>query len=250
MPSQTAPNAGSQSNEPFSFEAKIAMALQGAKWQELQRSTENVVPTPPEAIQDGALIDAVVAEDAVDEQRPPELTAKQKKKKEQFARTIARDAGEVLATIEPDSLVGVPQDVTWDKDPELLCCYNWQASTDETNTIFGKSRACLSSIHFLQVKQHARGALKLSRTIPNIYLHCFSPRSTSKMATGHVTPYTGSRQRLSICRLQLCAPTTNTLRPHVLRSERHEPLLPIHGRRRPRRPQQLARLARVCIRTC
>ena len=62
---------------------------------------------------------------------------KRKKKLERFEKTTARDAGEVLETIDANTLIPVSQDVVWDRDPELLCCYNWQSSTDGTNTIFG-----------------------------------------------------------------------------------------------------------------
>lgn len=137
MPSQPATtNPGFfQSNEPFSFETKIAMALQGAKWQELQNNAGSTGETLPEPVED----DLEEEDEVLDENKPPELTAKQKKKREQFDRTIARDAGDVLQTIEPDALKAGEQEVIWDQDPEILCCYNWQASSDDTNTIFGKS---------------------------------------------------------------------------------------------------------------
>lgn len=64
---------------------------------------------------------------------------KNAKKTERFRNTIARDAGEVVETIPVEALNPVPHTIAWDSDPELLCCYNWQASTDGTNTIFGKS---------------------------------------------------------------------------------------------------------------
>ncbi|KAF2827124.1 hypothetical protein CC86DRAFT_24287 [Ophiobolus disseminans] len=127
------PPVGFQSNDPFSFEAKIAMALQGAKWQELLQSGPSTNPgvEPSEDVQDGVTEGIELPK----EQKPAEMTAKQKKKKEQFTRTIARDAGHVLQTIESDAIIPGPQEVTWDKDPELLCCYNWQGTAEE-NTIF------------------------------------------------------------------------------------------------------------------
>jgi hypothetical protein len=103
------------------------LALQGASWQGLQAPAESA----PEAVQ----APEVAAEE---ESKPPELTAKQKKKREQFDRTIARDAGGVLQTIDPAAIVPIEEEVAWDQDPELLCSYNWLASTDDTNTIFGK----------------------------------------------------------------------------------------------------------------
>ncbi|KAF2125278.1 hypothetical protein P153DRAFT_299913 [Dothidotthia symphoricarpi CBS 119687] len=71
-----------------------------------------------------------------DAEKPKGLSVKQKKKRLRFDRAIARDAGAVLYTIEADTVVPVPWPITWNEDPELLCCYNWQASTDGTNTIF------------------------------------------------------------------------------------------------------------------
>jgi hypothetical protein len=41
----------------------------------------------------------------------------------------------VLQVIEADSIAPVVANVTWDQDPELICSYNWQASTED-NTIF------------------------------------------------------------------------------------------------------------------
>jgi hypothetical protein len=149
------PPAVLNSSDPFSFEQKIALALQGGKWQELQKSMDmGTSAAPSEGVQEG------VSEEAVPE-GPPEPTAKQKKKKAQFAKTIARDTGDVLQTIEPDAIVPGPQEVTWDQDPELLCCYNWQASTDD-NTIFGKSEL-LSSISSVKLEQRAQFFKKLFR---------------------------------------------------------------------------------------
>jgi hypothetical protein len=129
------PPPPAQNNEPFSFEAKIAMALQGAKWQELQNGVGQAAPTPLETAQDEVTFgDVEKAEDAI---KPLEMTAKQKQKKKKFDAKISRDAGDVLQTIESASIVPVDQDVTWDGEPELLCSYNWQDASD-TNTIFGK----------------------------------------------------------------------------------------------------------------
>lgn len=127
--SQAPVNDGSQTTAVFSFEDKIALALQGASWQGLQAGAPvETAPQAPQAAEAGT----------EEEAKLPEMTAKQKKKRDQFDRTIARDAGDVLQTIEAAGIVPVEQEVAWDQDPELLCSYNWQASTDNTNTIFGK----------------------------------------------------------------------------------------------------------------
>jgi hypothetical protein len=115
----------------MSFEAQIGLALQGSNWQELQNNKIISVPIQTEDV----IQESIFLEDEAD--LPPEMTTKQKKKKERFERTIARDTGDVLQLIEPESIMPVEQNVTWDQDPELICSYNWQASTDDTNTIFG-----------------------------------------------------------------------------------------------------------------
>jgi hypothetical protein len=123
---------------PMSFEARIGLALQGSNWQDLQNSGNNTLAIPDEELVEETMDfdeEAIYPEDDAD--KPPEMTAKQLKKKALFERTIARDTGDILQSIEPDSVVPVEQDVTWDQDPELICSYNWQASADETNTIFG-----------------------------------------------------------------------------------------------------------------
>lgn len=91
-----------------------------------------------------------IGHDAEDDvEKPKELTGKQKKKRLRFDNAIARDAGAVLHTIEADSVVPVPWPVTWDKDPELVCSYNWQASTDGTNTIFGALQVSHPGLEYL-----------------------------------------------------------------------------------------------------
>jgi hypothetical protein len=116
----------------MSFESRIALALQGSNWGELQKNIAAVQPQIP-------VPETVVAESeiAVPDDVKPEMSAKQKKKREQFDRTIARDTGSVVQIIHAETVIPVDMEVTWDQDPELLCSYNWQAS-DETNTIFGK----------------------------------------------------------------------------------------------------------------
>ncbi|KAH7413663.1 hypothetical protein DE146DRAFT_673458 [Phaeosphaeria sp. MPI-PUGE-AT-0046c] len=121
----------------MSFENKIALALQGSNWQQLQNTGNNTAAVQPELFtQIPSLeepLDASVEQEA---NQPPKLTAKQKKKKQTFERSVARDAGDILQTIESHAIEPVVEKVTWDQDPELLCSYNWQESTNETNTIF------------------------------------------------------------------------------------------------------------------
>jgi hypothetical protein len=136
LPENTAP-------VPISFESRIALALQGSSWQELQHSfatVQSLIPVPETVKTEPA----IAVEDEIN--KPPGPTAKQKKKKEQFDRTIARDTGNVLQIIHSESVTPVTTSVMWDQDPELLCSYNWQASY-ETNTIFGEYIS--SSLHAL-----------------------------------------------------------------------------------------------------
>ena len=72
----------------------------------------------------------------LDGERPRELSAKQKKKLARFTEKIEREAGEVLHTVELDSITPIPEEVKWKEDPELLCCYNWQETQEGSNTIF------------------------------------------------------------------------------------------------------------------
>jgi len=146
----------------MSFEAKIAMALGGSSWQSLQ---SNNTAEPSSAVDGVADVEEDESLDEEDEDEDededdeddgvplePESAEpakaaepivdaatlkKRKRKQDRFDRTIARDAGEVLETIDLNALIPVAQDVVWDRDPELLCSYNWQSSTDGTNTIFG-----------------------------------------------------------------------------------------------------------------
>ncbi|ORY15316.1 hypothetical protein BCR34DRAFT_183894 [Clohesyomyces aquaticus] len=68
--------------------------------------------------------------------KPYVPTRKLKKKMEKQARIVSRDAGDrILSTIYFDEITASPSSVTWDSDPELLCCYNWLDEVD-TNTIF------------------------------------------------------------------------------------------------------------------
>ena len=150
----SAPNMNST---PFSFEARIAMALQGENWQQLQGTPAAAAVAPAagnsgvnvdeeeqgeaemdiESDEDEVLVDEgandrEAAEDVIDVAR----AQKHAKKMQRFNQTIARDAGEVVKTISLDTIQPVQETVSWDQNPELLCCYNWQASTDGKNTIF------------------------------------------------------------------------------------------------------------------
>jgi hypothetical protein len=151
----------------LSFTDKIGLSLQGAaSWQQLQSTdmepakTEQEDATRSVAIEDddgeGDLdmdmladeAEANASADAAPDSEDPEEFAKKlaeklkkdartKLKMERFNADIERDAGEVLTTIDVTALVPGPMSVTWDRDPELLCCYNWHAG-HETNTILGE----------------------------------------------------------------------------------------------------------------
>ncbi|CAN9191898.1 unnamed protein product [Alternaria alternata] len=124
----------------MSFESKIALALGGSSWQQLQDDSNTEPIIAAEEDEDSDLddeeeedADIKLTEEVVVD---PVKAKKQQKKKERFDQSIARDAGEILETIDKDELIPVAEQVVWDRDPELLCCYNWQASDDGTNTIF------------------------------------------------------------------------------------------------------------------
>lgn len=129
--------AQSIASQPISFEDKIALALGGSNWQQLQQSTHQYHNVPPQT--DQTLPIAPDTEDDGDQvDQGPVMTAKQIKKKERFDSRVAQHAGEVLEMIDVDTVHGIAESVLWDQDPELLCSYNWQASTNDTNTIFGR----------------------------------------------------------------------------------------------------------------
>ncbi|KAI8933053.1 hypothetical protein NX059_009699 [Plenodomus lindquistii] len=106
-----------------SFEAMVGLALRGSNWQQLQQPGNGLLGAP-------------VQEAGEDLLRPAVMTAKQKKKMVRFNKTVARDAGDVIESIEAGSIMPVAQSVSWDEEPELLCSYNWQNSDNGTNTIF------------------------------------------------------------------------------------------------------------------
>ncbi|KAF2109569.1 hypothetical protein BDV96DRAFT_585800 [Lophiotrema nucula] len=58
------------------------------------------------------------------------------KKKARIDKSLARNTGAVLHTIPLEALAPVQEKVTWDQDPELICSYNWQESSDGTNVVF------------------------------------------------------------------------------------------------------------------
>ncbi|KAF2024386.1 hypothetical protein EK21DRAFT_29186, partial [Setomelanomma holmii] len=122
----------------FSFEDKIALALQGSSWQDLQTINRTVEIPQQTSTNNGG---AIVRTDAI--QSDPEAIAKalqkskkQLRKKEQFDKRTERDAGDYLQSIALESIVPVIQNVTWEQEPEVLCSYNWQAQSDNTNTIY------------------------------------------------------------------------------------------------------------------
>jgi hypothetical protein len=185
--------------EPLSFATKIGLALQGSNWQELQNGSSSTVTMPTEAPAE----ETVVPDNNIQEPRQP--TAKQLKKLERLGATIVRDTGDVLQTIEVDSITPVEEDVIWDEDPELICSYNWKASTDSTNTIFGKSlgfycvRGCLCPKHLLPLctdkinlsSSHIGGIPKKTKEIQR--LTSPSPRRAPKMAAPNHPPHPRSR---------------------------------------------------------
>ncbi|KAL1799318.1 hypothetical protein ACET3X_003355 [Alternaria dauci] len=122
----------------LSFESKIALALGGSNWQQLQDDSNTEPVATVEEDEESDLDDEEEADVKPTEEVvvDPAKAKKQQKKKERFEQSVSRDAGEILETIEKDALVPVAEQVVWDRDPELLCCYNWQASDDGTNTIF------------------------------------------------------------------------------------------------------------------
>ncbi|KAG9193490.1 hypothetical protein G6011_03525 [Alternaria panax] len=121
----------------MSFESKIALALGGSNWQQLQGDNTAEPTIAAEGDEESDLNDEEVDVKPTEEVVIDPIKAmKYQKKKERFEQSIERDAGEILETIEKDALTPVAEQVVWDKDPELLCCYNWQASEDGTNTIF------------------------------------------------------------------------------------------------------------------
>jgi hypothetical protein len=123
----------------MSFESKIALALGGSNWQQLQGES---IAEPTIADENDENSDSDDGDDNVEITEEvvidPVKSAKHKKKMERFDQSIAKDAGEIVETIEKNSLIPVREKVVWDEEPELLCCYNWQASEDGTNTIFGE----------------------------------------------------------------------------------------------------------------
>jgi hypothetical protein len=118
----------------MSFEGKIALALRGSNWQQLQDTGPAVVEQL--IVQESEDVDVQILAD--ESELPNEPTEKQKKRMKRFEEAVARDTGDVLQTIEVDGISPVAWDITWEKEPELLCCYNWRAATDGSNTIYGR----------------------------------------------------------------------------------------------------------------
>jgi methylphosphotriester-DNA--protein-cysteine methyltransferase len=91
--------------EPMSFATKIGLALQGSNWQDLQNSNTSAMATSTEVLTE----ETVAIEDEL--RRSRQATAKQLKKLERLGATIVRDTGEVLQTIQVDSVIPVEEDV-------------------------------------------------------------------------------------------------------------------------------------------
>lgn len=122
------------------------MALRGNDWQQLQSTAASTAAAQNDPVI--AQAEAVPGvEGEIEAPRVP--TKKQMQKMKRFDQAISRDAGDILQTIEVKQLIPVSQSVSWDEDPELLCSYNWQASTDRTNTIFGEEQSPFGIPHAL-----------------------------------------------------------------------------------------------------
>ncbi|KAF2709867.1 hypothetical protein K504DRAFT_429936, partial [Pleomassaria siparia CBS 279.74] len=67
----------------------------------------------------------------------PQITAHKAKKKRIQHLALTRNVGQILHTFSLNSLnpEKCTTQVTWDRDPELLCSYNWRESVDGTNVI-------------------------------------------------------------------------------------------------------------------
>ncbi|KAF7443014.1 hypothetical protein A1F94_013076 [Pyrenophora tritici-repentis] len=139
MTNDSITSAPNMDSTPLSFETKIAMALQGqGNWQQLQNApiaaaaaNSGVADNEDSVLGEDETNEPKAVEDVVDTARKEKLA----KKAQRFNQVIARDAGEVVKTIDLDTIQPVRETVSWDQDPELLCCYNWQFSTT-ANTIF------------------------------------------------------------------------------------------------------------------
>jgi hypothetical protein len=94
---------------------------------------DTVTDEVPNSASDAAVLVDTLDEEAV--QGPPPPTKGQLKKMAKQAKLVSRDAGDILQSITSDEIIPVPHNISWDQDPELLCCYNWQDAED-TNTIF------------------------------------------------------------------------------------------------------------------
>ena len=81
--------------------------------------------------------DVEPVEEENDEGKPKKPTPAMLKKLKRLAQQLNREAGHVILTLEADELVPGPCMVRWkDEDHQLLCSYNWQGTSDGTNTIF------------------------------------------------------------------------------------------------------------------
>ncbi|KAF1935854.1 hypothetical protein EJ02DRAFT_304663, partial [Clathrospora elynae] len=123
----------------MSFEAQIGLALKGlGDWKQLRSTTAKPAANENEniALQSGANNAEIAEVEEVESEESKARRAKYEKKMNKFKQVVDKDAGHILETIGLDALAPGSINVTWDQDPELLCSYNWQASTDKTNTIF------------------------------------------------------------------------------------------------------------------
>lgn len=59
-----------------------------------------------------------------------------KKKNKRSTEWILRNTGEELHAIYLDAIEPDTSEISWNKEPELLCSYNWQETSDDTNIIY------------------------------------------------------------------------------------------------------------------
>ncbi|KAJ4313229.1 hypothetical protein N0V94_007050 [Neodidymelliopsis sp. IMI 364377] len=113
----------------------LAASLGGSHVQDVQTDFE--INSGEEYEDDiGVATDSEEGELHIPKPLPKVLTPAQKRKKERKDRVLLKDRGPVLHTISPADVQPYQSSVLWDRDPELLCSYNWSSTVDGSNTIF------------------------------------------------------------------------------------------------------------------